>query len=162
MGNDFLPQGYEPPVSGSRYMKFEEGSNKFRVMSSAIVGWEDWDNKTPVRTKEKPEYSIDPARPVKHFWAFVVWNYQIEEIQILEITQAGIQKAIRGFVENADWGDPKEYDIIVSRIGKGLETEYSVMPAPHKPVPEKAKEMYGEQKIDLNKLYENGDPFIKD
>ncbi len=69
----FLPENYEPPVSNSKYMKFADGDNKFRVLGSAIVGWLDWDNKTPVRTKTQPEFSIDPKKPVKHFWAFPVW-----------------------------------------------------------------------------------------
>ncbi|RJQ67312.1 MAG: hypothetical protein C4519_24255 [Desulfobacteraceae bacterium] len=159
MENTFLPQSYEPPVSGGKYFKLTDGENRFRVLSSAIVGWLDWDDKTPVRTKEQPEAPIDPSKPAKHFWAFVVWDYKGEAVKILEVTQVGIRNAIMNLVKSADWGDPKNYDIIVTRKGKALDTEYSVAPVPPRPLDQAIVELYQSMNIDLNKLYENGDPF---
>ena len=40
--NDFLPKDYETPEIPSNYMELEEGANTFRVLSSAIVGYEWW------------------------------------------------------------------------------------------------------------------------
>jgi hypothetical protein len=31
--------------------------------------------------------------PAKHFWAFVVWNFEAKQVEILEITQVTIQIA---------------------------------------------------------------------
>ena len=70
----FLPNDYEPPKSASRYYRFEEGDNVFRILGDVLLGWEDWDNKTPIRTPytdPKPE-PINAERPVKHFWAFCI------------------------------------------------------------------------------------------
>ena len=49
---NFLPDNYKIPTT-SNYMKFAEGKNTFRVLSSAITGWEYFttENK-PVRQKE--------------------------------------------------------------------------------------------------------------
>lgn len=37
----FLPDGYKEPVN-SKYMNFELGSNVFRVLGSAKIGYEYW------------------------------------------------------------------------------------------------------------------------
>lgn len=159
--NDFLPDNYSAPQAGSNYMKFVDGKNKFRILSSAIVGWLDWDNKKPVRTKTQPDYSFDPDKPAKHFWAFVVWDYQTEKINILEVTQASIRNGILALVNDEVWGDPKGYDLIVTKEGKDLETKYTVMPVPHKPISHEIQTAYDLMQIDLNELYRNGDPFKK-
>src|SRR6266568_8756190 len=125
--NDFLPTGYEVPKSPSNYMRFEDGENTFRVLSSAIVGFEYWNtDKKPVRFKEAPEdmpaniqVKNGVATKIKPFWAFVVWNYEDKMIQILEITQKTIMVAIKSLVENKKWGSPKGYDITVTRTGEG-------------------------------------------
>ena len=43
MTQTFLPDGYEvPKSSGGGYMKFKQGANKFRILSSPVLGWEYW------------------------------------------------------------------------------------------------------------------------
>lgn len=159
--NDFLPTGYEQPKSGGNYMKLQKGENKFRILSKPIIGWEDWDDKKPLRFKmnEKPLKSIDPSRKIKHFWAFFVWNYSTEKVEVLQITQAGIQSAIAGFSKDADWGNPFGYDIKVIRTGEGMETEYQVNPVPHKPISAKVKEEFESNPLNLDALFTGGDPF---
>lgn len=56
-----------------------------------------------------------------------VWNYEKEQLQIREVTQASIRDQILAYNNDADWGDPKEYDISVSKTGKDLETKYTVL-----------------------------------
>ncbi len=167
MDNFFGDKDYKVPTT-SNYMKFQEGRNKFRVLSSAIVGYEYWntDNK-PVRSSEpfdgipegiKTGKDGEPSR-VSHFWAFVVYNYNEKRVQILEITQKSIQVAIQSLVNDETWGNPKKYDITVSRKGSGMETEYTVMPNPHMPTAPEVLETFEKTKINLNALYIGGDPF---
>ena len=159
----FLPNDYQAPASNSNYMRFEDGKNKFRVLSSAIVGWVDWSKeRTPIRTKTEPETLVDPAKPAKHFWAFVVWNYQTNTVNILEVTQVGIRNSIIALVTDNEWGDPKGYDITITREGKELDTKYTTMPSPHSEAPGEALATFMATKIDLEQLYVNGDPFKKD
>ena len=162
----FLPEGYVAP-DNSGYMKLVPGENTFRVLSSAIIGYEYWNTENkPVRSPKPfsatPDIRLDdngnPSK-IKHFWAFVVFNVEKQSIQILEITQASIQGAIKSIVDNKKWGDPKNYDITITKVGSGLDTEYSVMPNPHQDFPKDIIADYESRKIDLTALYRGENPF---
>jgi len=162
----FLPEGYKPPVTNSKYLKLALGSNKVRILSSTIVGWVDWQtmqdgSRKPLRTKDK-QAPINPTQPPKHFWAMVVWDYNEGGLKILEITQASIRSSILALFQNDDWGDPKGYDLTITREGEKMETKYTVMPSPKSELSQEIKEKFESTKIDLNKLYVNGDPFEDD
>lgn len=159
--NDFLPEGYEAPKGNSNYMKLQNGENKFRILSKPIIGWLDWKENKPLRfpMDKKPSAPIDPKRKVKHFWAFIVWNYNENKIQVLEITQSTIQSAITSLSKDPDWGSPFKYDIKVMRSGENMETEYQVNPVPHKKVSEEIQEAYMAQPINLEALFTGDDPF---
>jgi hypothetical protein len=167
----FLPTNYEVPQSGN-YMKLMPGKNRFRVLSAAIIGNEFWRSKEggrePVRRRMNEtiaanELEINPKdgspEKVKHFWAFAVWNYAAKSVQILELTQKSIMGSIQALVEEADWGDPMGYDIIVSKKGNGLETEYAVQPAPSKALDPTVAAAFAATPINLEALFDGGDPF---
>jgi hypothetical protein len=173
----FLDPNYKVPTT-SNYMKLQEGANRFRVLSSAITGYEVWvteniDGKPvnkPVRQKDpfqtlpqnvKVNDYNEPEKQ-KHFWAFVVFNYQDEKIQILELTQTGVQKAIKAIVSDEDWGDPKAFDIVVTGEGKGKDRRYQTTPKPHKPLDLTDDQANFAASINLEALYEGKDPFQKD
>lgn len=162
--SSFLPDNYVAPKGASNYMKFEKGKNKFRALSQPIIGWIDWTtDKKPVRfpMNEKPDKSIDPAKPVKFFWAFIVWNYQNNQIQILEITQKSIQAAIETLAKDADWGNPFKFDITVNKEGDGMDTEYTINPVPHKPIGQDVLDAYKAKPCYLEALYMSADPFAE-
>lgn len=162
----FLPTDYKIPKSASGYMKFDDGINSFRVLSPAIVGFVYFtkDNK-PVRSKEAFDEIPDDMKDggkIKAFWAFCVWNYQLKQIQILEVTQKSIMTAIKALVDNPKWGDPKMYDIAVTKSGQNLDTEYSVQGEP--PIGEPSDEIktaYSVKYVNLEALYLGLDPFQK-
>ncbi len=157
----FLPENYQAPRSSNYYMKLVEGENRIRIMSRPIFGWEDWKDNKPVRfaMDKKPAKSFDPKKPVKHFWAFVVFNCQEEQIQILQITQASIRKSLEALCKDNDWGDPYAYDIKIVKTGEGVDTEYTVNPVPHKPVDDYLVKCFNERPCYLEALFDNGDPF---
>jgi hypothetical protein len=160
----FLPDKYQIPDSNTGYFKFKQDENKFRVLSSAIVGYESWidedGKRKPLRWKMDEKMSVEKiGDDPKHFWAFVVWNYQEEKVQILEITQKGIMKSIQSLVSDEDWGDPKNYDIVVTRKGEGLETEYQVNPKPKKELDSGITQFYKDLHINLEALFKGEDPF---
>lgn len=158
--NDFLPKDYTPPTSSTGYMKFQKGENKFRFISSPITGWvyfTEEDGKKSVHRIKPNGKAPDTRLNAKHFWAAIVYDYQSESLRILEIVQKTIQNSILDFNANKSWGNPKEYDICVTRKGDGMDTEYTVMPEPKTPANE---ELYMDAlKINLEALYEGGDPF---
>ena len=159
----FLPEDYQSPESVSFYMKLQEGENKIRILSSPVFGWEDWHDKKPVRYKfnEKPLKPFDATKPVKHFWAFIVFNYTEEEIQILSLTQSTVRKQIEALSKDADWGSPFEYDLKIIKTGKDKETKYNVNPLPHKPVHEYIINQFHDRPCNLEALFTGEDPFSR-
>lgn len=160
----FLPDAYEIPASPSNYMKFQEGFNRIRILGSAVVGFEYFNqNNKPVRSKEPFEDTpsdIKKDGKIKAFWAFPVYNYQTSSVQILELTQKSIMTAIKSLVDNPKWGSPMLYDIAITKTGEGLDTEYVTQGEP--PISEPSVEIsnaYSQKKINLNALFEGLDPF---
>ena len=157
----FLPVGYQAPKSSGNYMKLQDGENKIRILSQPVLGWEDWVDQKPVRYRmdEKPSSSHDPKKPLRHFWAMIVWNYRDEQIQILQITQASIRSAIETLCNDADWGAPYFYDLKIVKSGQKMDTEYVVNPLPHKPVAPHIEVEFYAKPINLDALFVGEDPF---
>lgn len=158
---NFLPKNYEAPVSEGNYFKLKKGTNTFRILSPAIVGWEYWSKENkPVRSREAWEERPENAKVSesgqfqKHFWAFIVYNYEAKKVQIMEITQKTIQEALEGLAENKKWGDVSTYDIVVKGDGDGLERTYTTLPEPHSEAPK--VDISG---INLEALFVGEDPF---
>ena len=161
LNTNFLPENYEAPKAVGGYLKLQEGETKIRILSHPIIGWEDWIDKKPVRYKmdQKPEMSHDVERPLKHFWAMIVWNYGEGRIQIMHITQATIIREIEALVKDSDWGIPFRYDIKIKKIGKDMLTKYSVTAVPHKAISLDIKAAFEAKPIDLEALFHGSDPF---
>lgn len=149
-------------------MPLAEGSVKFRVMSPAIVGFEGWGEKegkpSPIRwtTQDAPPFGPDGKEP-KYFWAFIIWNYELEQLQIMAITQKTVRRAMEAYVSNDAWGDPKRYDMVITRKGTKIEdTEYTVVANPHSDVAPEIKEAYEKSTISLEEWRKGNDPFEKE
>ena len=158
---NFLPQNYELPTSSGNYLKLEDGENRIRILSFPILGWEDWDNKTPVRYRyeNKPSVSIDPKKPYKHFWSMICWNYVMSSIQIFHVTQGTIKKALDMLSKDVDWGAPFHYDIKIYKTGDGMETKYALTPVSPKPLTQEILDAFAKKPCDLEALFSNSDPF---
>lgn len=160
--DSFLPSNYTLPNSSNGYMKLEEGANRFRIVSHAIVGYEFWEDTENKKTVKR--FRIEDAHPAdsKHFWAFVVWNYKASRFQILNITQKLLQGSINSLVQDEDWGSPRNYDLVITKSGEGKNNvRYEVSPKPKKPLDSEIVELWKKTKptIDLDKLFEGGNPF---
>lgn len=171
---DFLPQGTKEPTK-TNYFKFQDGSNVFRVLAPAVVGWEYWTDAyidgqkkpTPHRVKEEQAIPISEVTTnkfgnlnISYFWAFPVWNVQAEKIQILELTQASIRKAMLAYIQNPKWGSPTNYNIEVIK-GKTADgkVEYGVIAEPKEPLDPKVIQKFKDMKLDMNVWMAGGDPF---
>lgn len=159
---NFLPENYEAPKSASNgYLKLQDGENRIRILSAPILGWEDWMEKKPIRYRmeNKPNKSIDSKKPFKHFWAFIVFNYMTEQVQIMQVTQATIRRSLEALCKDADWGAPYGYDIKITKSGEGVDTEYTINPVPHKPIDAYIIKCFEERPINLQAMYDSEDPF---
>lgn len=160
----FLPSGYEKLKTDKKYWKpsqFKDGETKFRIMQTPICGWIDWLENKPYRYKsdQKPKTSFDPTKPIRAFWACYVWDYEREDLYILDIQQGGIIKCLVGLATDQEWGDFRNYDIKVKKEGSGKDTKYSVNPIPPKPVNKNAQEAISKAPVRLEALYEGLDPW---
>ena len=163
--SSFLPEGYEVPKSGGRYTKLKAGESvKLRILSSPILGYEKWTNdKQPIRWRmnEQEPHRNDwkQGEKAKHFWAMVVWNRNAQQIEVWQVSQISIQEGIQNLIKNEDWGNPKEYDITVTRTDKDGRTSYSLVPSNLRPVENGVIDNLHEMTIDLQKLFTGDDPF---
>lgn len=165
--SNFLPDDYEVPQKGGNYMKFKDGENRFRILTSPILGYEWWEQdgetRRPVRVRMTDKIVMtEESEKAKHFWAMPVYNYNENAIQILEITQATVQKAIKALAKDKDWGSPINYDLVVTRSGKELNTEYQVQPKPAKTLDKAIADKFAQTNIRLEALYEGEDPFASE
>ena len=162
----FLPEDNNLLEEEKKYVqlgnKMPEGEYKFRIVSKIINGWKDWDSKDKphrFRVKNKPKSPIVPGKTIKAFWAMVVWDYQKEDLQILEITQNVLRRSLEMLFINEDWGDPTSFDFKIKKEGTGINTNYKVIPIPPKPMNKAIKDAVEGTKIRLEALYECGDPW---
>lgn len=169
---DNAGENYEVPATPGKYVKFEDGDNKVRILEKPIFGWEGWvveDGKDkPVRFKfnEKPtDLRKFKNQKLSHFWAMPVYNFALENVQVWEITQKTIQQAIEGLARNEDWGSPLEYNLTINKKGRDLETKYVVTPSPKNELKGEALTLWKQTKdagFDINRLFEGNDPFESD
>jgi len=168
--DEFLPKDYEIPED-SPYMKWKQGENIFRVLGKAEKGWEYWtevpgkDKRQPIRKRKfedinTDDYQINPKTgeldKAKHFWMLPVYNYKVQRVQVLEITQSTVQEAMHGLLRDKDWGHPRGYDLVVTRSGEGKEsTKYSVRSKPHKELNKGILKLYEDMKINIESVFDN-------
>ena len=155
--------------SGGNYMKLQAGANQFRIVGSGddggviqgMLGWANNDDgsRRPFRWKvdEAPPRNFE-EKP-KEFIAMLVWNYKESRIQILELTQAGLKRELVTLAKDEEWGDPRKYDISITKSGEKLETTYAMTPKPHKKRGDEINEAVKNLKVNLAALYSGGDPF---
>lgn len=165
--SDFLPQGYVTPKSSGRYTKIKDGDNfRLRILTNPIIYWEWWtEDKKPLRVEytgswvKTPEHATGKSKLV---WAVVVWNYNTEQTEIWNIGQATVRDALEWYIRDEDFGDPKLYDVKISRKGSGMDdTVYTLAPLMKqenmKPIADKIlKEAW---EINLKALITNDNPF---
>ena len=144
----------------SQYMSLKKGENKIRLLSRPIQGWEQWNKEKKVfRYRDQPTEIMDEQKPAYKFASFIVWNYNESKIQILNIKQAGILKAIGVLSSDPNWGAPFFYDLRITREGDGMTTKYNVIPIPPKELSNEIVQAFIEKPIYLDALYDNKDPF---
>ena len=175
---NFIPLDYKEPESGGgTYLKPKAGeTHRLRIMGSfeypvtAVMGWESWaEDAEGNQHPERREYNhdgydelteIDRDGKPKHFWLFQIYHIDSKEPQLWSIPQRTIQRQIRQFVENPNWGNPRNYNLAVTREGEGLQTKYSVVAEPPiEPPSDLMVEAMKEAKIDCREIFRGENPF---
>jgi hypothetical protein len=139
----FLPEGYTIPQSKSKYLDLkQDGKHKIRILSEQPFIFYEYfttENK-PVVLAQMPEQmptNIQPSKydggkkEINEMWGLVIYNHDIQDIQILKFNQKTIKNKLKEFSDNPDVGHPKNYDITLTRAkdSKSGKTEYSLLPS---------------------------------
>jgi hypothetical protein len=174
-------------VDSSDYLKpsdLTETPTKFRILTKAFNYWTTWtknpndEKSTYTRTKTKPnplpaniKRSFNNKPDVYYYDCYVIWNYDLEKYQILEIKQISIKNELNDFAMDKAYGNFIKYDLSMSKKGKGTETEYSVKAPPmfnsegkrvEKTITKEElleKMNYAKENIYLPALFTSDDPF---
>lgn len=173
----FLPEDYREPTGESKYLNLtEEGDYTIRILSEPIMGYEYWKTidkkRVPIRKRlDEPinteELEISPrtgeVEMPKFFWAMKVYNWDKDKVQVWEVKQAKIRKALEAYARNKKWGDPQNYDIVVTRTGLGFsDTDYAVVANPPiEPLDKALQAKCDNVSVNLNSLYDGEDPFVE-
>lgn len=160
----FFPKEEKKYMEDSRYFKMnqlEDGEEcKIRILSRPIVGWEDWDeNGKPVRflPENEPNESIIPGKTVRKFVAMLIWNYELEKVQIWSFTQVRVRNSLKTL--DIKKGDPTKYDISVIKIGEGQTTQYILKGLSPSAAPKEASDSLRAKPVNLYALYVGEDPW---
>lgn len=114
---------FEPVEKPGVYTKFEAGKQYIiRIAGPTII----FNNEFNGQISEK--------------YAWKVWN---DTDKVAQVMQMGVKfyREIRKLAKDEDYGDPREYNLKITRTGEKLETKYDTTPSPHrKPLAEMAPE----------------------
>ena len=160
-------------------MKLTPGDNVIRVLSAPLLGFVVFtEDKKPLRKHiEEGDFTLEELEKAKakrnengefegskHFWVMLVWDYSAKAPKILEITQISILKPLYALANNEKWGDLRNFDININRVGTGKnDTEFSVIPNPHETISQEIEEVIKELEekslLDLNAIWKGEYPF---
>ena len=163
---NFLPEDYKPPSTTGGWLQPEAGeTHKIRIMATmsnpaqGVLCWEAWANKQPLRQPYSTKgfdicQGYDDNKKPKHSWIFQVYHYDSESAMIWAVPQRGIQEELRAYTMDSDWGDPRNYDLKISREGTALDTKWRLVTGSNKSAP--SEKMFGimeEARIDVSQVF---------
>ena len=70
-----------------------------------------------------------------------------------------MKRELYTLAKDEEWGDPRKYDISITKSGEKLETTYAMTPKPHKKRGDEINEAVKNLKVNLAALYSGEDPF---
>jgi len=168
----FADDDFAPPKKSDAYLKFKPGTHRIRMLSQPIVGNLGWTAKTGGKPIRKPlgapwsPNEVHDPNAIKKFWAVAVWDYAAKMVKVWEVTQSTIMGQVRTLAKDADWGEPQNYDIAVTRIGSTMDdTEYTLTPKPKAALHPDVEDAWAAclaSGFDLSRLFAGGDPFSAD
>ena len=173
---NFFHPGHEIPDKRNQFMRLASGKNRIRFIGNPVSGFVFFgtikreDGSEAVKPYRRPEsegeFSVEEMinrdartnkegemEKQKYFVMALVYNYQKEKLQVLEVTQKSILKALKSYVESEEYGHPSGYDLTVEKRGDGLNTEYTVVVSPPKPLATEIENLVGETSCDLQKVF---------
>ena len=161
------------------YLKINDGeSKKLRILGTVtdgllIRGWMSFKNDKPFYSTldqpiNKDDLGLDKyqqPQQVWEFWSVPVWNHFEGRIQVWEIKQKTIQKALFKLTDpdniNKQWADWRLYDIEISfNNNNSPMTKYTLQPYPPEPISPSTTVKITEvlPKVSMDLIFQSKDP----
>lgn len=131
----------------SDFIRLEDGANRVRIVSEPVEKWrhfvqgEDGKKRVAECTGQGCTFCHFDKAKKEYCFAAISRNEQLKggtaSVKLLTVGQS-VYSALWDLMNSEDWrfdGIPG-YDIVITKKGQGLETEYSVQPVPAKPLSE--------------------------
>lgn len=149
----------------SIFIDLKPGEQKFRILGLRFYYETRTPNNSPIRSKTRLTKIPFNGRfechtkngkvwqeKIKYVWAMTVWSYADQEVKVLSLDKATVQKQLVVLDEDEDWGDLSTFDIKIVRKGEGSETKYTVMPSNQKPLPKDIQSKIDNAAINLDAM----------
>ena len=179
-----MPSNYKLPSKAEQFLKLKTGANRVRVVSSELVecflifGGDRKPVRKPIvrdangdieefcyfTQKEIDAINLTPDKETgkidepKYCWILKVWNYDLQRIQIWEISQVSIQKDLTKCFSNPDYADCTLYDLNIDKEGEKLMTKYRFLPGKEKPLPFEIWQKIENTPCNIDAIYEGKYP----
>ena len=148
-----------------------QGEVKIRFFGGGVTGWEAWtQDKKPLRWQTKPtEYPANIARNddnsvyIVRFIAGVAYDYDDDKFKIAILNKQEPRKKFLEYCQTDEYGDATGWDLKIKKTGSGMDTEYTTLAMPPKPVARPIQERYPSEagKWNLYALFDGDDPFTE-
>jgi hypothetical protein len=113
--------------------------------------------------KQRMNYEGTELEKPKFGLSFFVFDYADEKVKVFEITQKTLMKELDGISQSEDYEDFAAWDMVFSRKGLKMNTEYKILPGPRKKgMQEKIDAAWSAAQgkgYDLQQLLVGGSPF---
>lgn len=142
---------YKPPADLRPWLTFEEGTTTIRLLSHSYSFRSHY-----IRSENKSYDCVGVVKckwcqegdPPKQRWAYLVLVRGDESyVKALEIGWS-IFETILELAKDKDYGDPRSFDLKITRKGKGRKTNYTVIPGKDTKFTDKEKLILRPQKLD--------------
>ena len=169
MDNQFFPEGWQPESGGQgdKYLKIKD-EVRVRIIQPPLIyfqAWTEQDGKPkPVRSAQPfPEGSGPWKEAPRMVLGLFCYDLDADRVVFWEVTQVSIQRELFNLNADKDFGDPRNYDLKISKTGSGKETKYSLRPLAVKPIADHIMQAWNAEhdKIDVEGYY-TGKPLWKE
>ena len=113
--------------------------------------------------KQRMNYEGTELEKPKFGLSFFCFDHADAKIKVFEITQKTLIKELDNISQQEDYANIHEWDLVISRSGLKMNTEYKILPAPRKKgTEEKISKVWADAQndgYDLNQLLVGGNPF---
>ena len=142
----------------------ETGKGKpFRFCSEATADEIEQEMGANYRRRCKDDGTEEPQ---KFAIAMPVYNFDIKRIQVLSITQKGLQKELDEISQVEEYGDMTEWDFIMTKAATVSPDMYGLRPVPRKKDTQAAVDAAWDEAVkngfDITRLLTGGHPFKAD